>query len=457
MNALILMAKRRHTVVAALVILLLGNIDGLPSASAEDNGLERTPVLGWSSWSFLRKDPTAAQMEAQALALQKSGLQKLGYEYVNLDDFWYQCPGPQGPNVDAYGRWVTDPSRFAPQGNTDGIKVVADYVHSLGMKFGTYVTPGISKQAVSRNTPIEGTSYTAAQIAEPSVEEDNYNCRGMVRINYNKPGAQEFINSWLDMLAAWGVDYIKLDGVKNSNAPDVKAWSNAIRQSGRPMVLDITQGNFTSAIAPTLIRYANQWVFAPDVECYRCEKGGSSYPLTSWSDIANRFRYVAESQPFAGPGHFNDYDSIEIGNGSNDGLTPVERQTQLSLWALGAAPLILGVDLTHLDPTDLDKYLKNTAVLAVDQDSIAAKRVVNSGNQQVFAKKQSNGDAIVGLFNTGGGAERVSVPASAVGLAGNARGYSIKDLWTGETKKTGNTISAIIPSHGVVLYRVRAL
>jgi len=457
MNALILMAKRRHTVVAALVIVLLGNIDGLQNASAEDNGLERTPVLGWSSWSFLRKNPTAAQMEAQALALQKSGLQKLGYEYVNLDDFWYQCPGPQGPNVDAYGRWVTDPSRFAPQGNTDGIKVVADYVHSLGMKFGTYVTPGISKQAVSRNTPIKGTSYTAAQIAEPSVNEDNYNCKGMVRIDYNKPGAQEFINSWLDMLAGWGVDYIKLDGIKNSNAPDVKAWSNAIRQSGRPMVLDITQGNFTSAIAPTLIQYANQWVFAPDLECYRCEKGGSSYPLTSWDHIANRFKYVAESQPFVGPGHFNDYDSIEVGNGSNDGITPVERQTQLSLWALGAAPLILGVDLTHLDPTDLDKYLKNTAVLAVDQDAIAAKRIVNSGNQQVFAKKQSNGDAIVGLFNTGEGAEKVSVPASAMGLGGNARGYSLKDLWTGETKKTGNTISAIVPSHGVVLYRVRAL
>jgi hypothetical protein len=457
MNALILMTKWRHTAVAALAIVLLANMEGLQSARAEDNGLERTPVLGWSSWSFLRKDPTAANTEAQAVALQKSGLQKLGYQYINLDDFWYQCPGPQGPNVDAYGRWVTDPSRFPPQGNTDGIKVVADYLHGLGMKFGIYVTPGISKQAVGRNTPIKGTSYTAAQIAEPSVQEHNYNCRGMVRLDYNKPGAQEFINSWADMLAAWGIDYIKIDGMTNSNAPDVKAWSNAIRQSERPMVLDVTQGSFTSAIAPTLVEYANQFEFAPDVECYRCEKGGSSYPLTSWADIANRFRYVAEWQPFAGPGHFNDYDSIEVGNGSNDGLTPVERQTQLSLWALGAAPFILGVDLTHLDPTDLDKYLKNTAVLAVDQDAIAAKRVVNSGNQQVFAKKQSNGDAIVGLFNTGEGEDKVSVPASAVGLGGNARGYSLTDLWTGETKTTGDTISAVVPSHGVVLYRIRAL
>ena len=126
--------------------------------------------------------------------------------------------------------------------------------------------------------------------------------------------------------------------MKDSNAADVKAWSDAIRQSGRPMVLDVTQGHLTIAIAPTVMKYANQWEFAPDVECYDCEKGGSSYPLTRWAEIAKRFNYVAEWQPYAGPGAFNDYDSIEVGNGSDDGLTPLERQTQISLWALGAAP-----------------------------------------------------------------------------------------------------------------------
>ncbi len=445
-----------HRLRAALLIALLaGGI--LHNANAEDNGLERTPVLGWSSWSFLREHPTADQVKAQALALQNVGLQKIGYQYVNLDDFWYQCPGPQGPNVDPYGRWLTDSSKFPAQGDTDGIKVMADYIHSLGMKFGIYVTPGISRQAVSRNTPIEGTPYTAAQIADPSVKENNYNCKGMVRINYDKPGAQEYTNSWVNMLAAWGVDYIKIDGMTNSNAADVKAWSDAIRKSGRPMILNVTQGNLTTAIAPTLMTYANQWEFAPDVECYRCEKGGSSYPLTSWADVAKRFNYVAEWQPYAGPGGFNDYDSIEVGNGSNNGLTPVERQTQISLWALAAAPFILGVDLTHLDPTDLQKYLENSAVLAVDQDSIAAKRVLNTGNQQVFAKKEPNGDTIVGLFNTGGKEKEVSVPASTAGLDENKSGYALHDLWTGETKKTSGTISVVVPSHGVVLYRIRGL
>ena len=458
-KGMIFMRQVTHALtVALMVVLSVGTTtgNGQQNAGTEKSGLERRPVLGWSSWSFLRKEPTAAKIEAQARALQNSGLEKLGYNYVNLDDFWYQCPGSQGPNVDPYGRWVTDSSRFPSQGDTDGIQVLADHIHGLGMKFGVYVTPGISKQAVSKNTPIKGTQYTAVQIADPSVTEENYNCKGMVGISYSKPGAQEFINSWVEMLAAYGVDYIKIDGMGNKNAADVEAWSKAIRQSGRPILLDVTQGSYTQALAPTLTKYADQWEFAPDVECYRCEKKGSSYPLTSWKDIAKRFDYVAEWQPYSGSGRFNDYDSIEIGNGSNDGLTAIERQTQLSLWALASAPLVLGVDLTNLDQQDLQEYLKNIEVLAVDQDSIAAKRVVNTGNQQVFAKMEANGDAIVGLFNIGDTAEKVSVQASVVGLPKSEHGYSAHNLWTGAMEKTGSALSAVVPSHGVVLYRVRA-
>jgi len=451
------MREFRQILTAALVaaFLILGVLAaGVQNARAEKNGVDRKPVLGWSSWSFIREQPTAAKLKAQAHAMQNSGLQQLGYEYINLDDFWYQCPGSQGPNVDPYGRWVTDPSRFPPRGDTNGIQVVADYMHNLGFKFGIYVTPGISKQAVARKTKIHGTSYTADQIAEPSIAENNYNCKGMVGINYYKPGAQAYINSWVNMLASWGVDYIKIDGIANHNVADIKAWSRAIRQSGRPMVLDVTQGSYTRAIAPTLMKYANQWEFAPDIECYDCEKKGSSYPLTSWKDVAKRFNYVAEWQPYAGPGGFNDYDSIEVGNGSNNGLTPDERQTQLSLWALASSPLLLGVDLTHLDPLDL-QYLKNTAVLAVDQDSIAAKRVLNTGTHQVFAKKEPNGDVIVGLFNTGNQMETVSVSGSTVGLPEKEGGYSLENLWTGKMEKGASTIRASVPSHGVVLYRVR--
>ena len=246
--------------------------------------------------------------------------------------------------------------------------------------------------------------------------------------------------------------------MKNSNAPDIEAWSKAIRKGGRPIVLDVTQGSFTAALTPTLMKYADQWEFAPDIECYRCEKGSSSYPLTSWKDVSNRFNFVADWQPYAGAGRFNDYDSIEIGNGSNDGLIPVEKQTQLSLWALGAAPLILGVDMTNLNQEDLQNYLKNTAILAVDQDSIAAKRVLNRRDRQVFAKIEMNGDAIVGLFNTGETEKKISIAPSAVGLSENKSGYSTDNLCRrARRRKPAGTLMRLSHHMGVVLYRVRAL
>ena len=455
---MIIMRQLTHAVGAALVALVLAcaiAVEGQQNTGATTDGLEPTPVLGWSSWSSLGRNPTAEKFEAQARALRDSGLQKIGYNYANLDDFYYQCPGPQGPDVDSYGRFVTDPSKFPPDGDADGMEVVAKYIHSLGMKFGIYMTPGISSQAVAKNTAIEGTQYTADQIAVPTHKEENYNCRGMVSIDFSKPGAQEYVNSLVNRFAKWGVDYIKLDGIEDYSGPDLEAWSKAIRQSGRPIILDATEGDFTLALAPTLKKYADQWEAAADVECHRCKLPGASYSLTGWKKVALRFDYVADWQPYAGSGRWNDYDSIEVGNGINDGLTPDERQMQLSLWSLASAPLILGIDLTKLDPQDL-KLLKNTAVLAVDQDSIAAKRLIKTADQQVFAKTESNGEVIVGLFNTGENAETISIQASALGLPESKRGFSAHDLWTGKTKKITGEVSATVPPHGVALYGVKA-
>ena len=145
-------------VFAAVTALALGIVPTAQTAQAEDNGVGLTPLMGWSTWNYIGRDPTAANVEAQAAALKSSGLLAAGYNYVNIDDFYYECPGSQGPNVDAYGRWVPDPSKFPASGSTPGLEVVANYVHSLGEKIGFYVTPGISDQAVAENTPIMGTS-----------------------------------------------------------------------------------------------------------------------------------------------------------------------------------------------------------------------------------------------------------------------------------------------------------
>jgi alpha-galactosidase len=439
---------------AAAMILVAGLLAAVatiasPSARAESNGVGAAPAMGWSSWSFVRHDPTAATIEAQAAALASSGLAAAGYDYVNVDDFWYDCPGSQGPDVDSYGRWVTNATEFPPgSSGVNGIAVVADYVHSLGLKFGLYVTPGISDQAVAGNTPIQGTSDTAGQIAT-STGEANYNCGGMTGINYSAPGAQAFIDSWADELASWGVDYVKLDGVGDSDTGDVQAWSAALEQTGRQIHLELSN-SLDITNAATWAQYSNGWRTGGDIECY-C--GSGSYPLTDWGNIQSRFAQVAQWQPDGGPGAFNDYDSIEVGNGpTDDGVTDAQAQSQLSLWAMAASPLLLGIDLTHLNATELG-YLKNSSVIATDQDGIDARRIVSNVNQQVFAKTEAGGDVILGLFNYSGTASQtVTVSLAAAGIGGSA---TATNLWTGASAGTlSGTYSVTLGAGAVQLLRL---
>ena len=497
--------KRLTRVLAVMAtaapLVLSGTLAGGPAARAATayppGGPDQTPVMGWSGWSFLRLGANAAQVEGEANALVSTGLAAAGYQYVNIDDGWYQCPGSQGPNVDAYGRWVVNAANYPGVGSENGIQALAAYVHSLGLKFGIYETAGISSQAVAANTPILGTSDTADGIATTAAQ-NNYNCGGMMAINYSAPGAQAYVNSIVDELASWGVDYIKLDGITNSNGPDIQAWQAAIQQSGRPMVLNITQGSFTIKLAPTLKQYANQWEFDPDIELNGPDEGSANscntppytgclsvFPLTSYADWNDRFASVASWQPYGGPGGFNDYDSMEVGDGSTDsGMSLAASESQLSLWSLGSAPLILGSDLTSsvtnaygtsasLTSRDFS-LLTNRAVIGVDQDSIDASRIAVTGSpgskagHQVFAKVEASGDAVVGLFNTttklSSSPVAISTTAAALGLPADANGYEVQDLWGSQSVVAGGQttfdissagkISATVPAEGVALYRV---
>jgi len=497
--------KRLTRVLAVMAtaapLVLSGTLAGGPAARAATayppGGPDQTPVMGWSGWSFLRLGANAAQVEGEANALVSTGLAAAGYQYVNIDDGWYQCPGSQGPNVDAYGRWVVNAANYPGVGSENGIQALAAYVHSLGLKFGIYETAGISSQAVAANTPILGTSDTADGIATTAAQ-NNYNCGGMMAINYSAPGAQAYVNSIVDELASWGVDYIKLDGITNSNGPDIQAWQAAIQQSGRPMVLNITQGSYTIKLAPTLKQYANQWEFDPDIELNGPDEGSANscntppytgclsvFPLTSYADWNDRFASVASWQPYGGPGGFNDYDSMEVGDGSTDsGMSLAASESQLSLWSLGSAPLILGSDLTSsvtnaygtsasLTSRDFS-LLTNRAVIGVDQDSIDASRIAVTGSpgskagHQVFAKVEAGGDAVVGLFNTttklSSSPVAISTTAAALGLPADANGYEVQDLWGSQSVVVGGQttfdissagkISATVPAEGVALYRV---
>src|SRR6266498_3165478 len=444
----------RRRLLAGLAGVLIGvtgaavvDVLTAPPASATDNGLSVRPAMGWSSWSFIRRSPDETKIKAQADAMVSSGLAGHGYVYINLDDFWQLCDG-NGFVVDSFGRWVADPAKFP-----NGIKAVVDYVHGLALKFGFYVTPGIPKNAVLRNTPIEGTSFHAADIANTALLEKNYNCKNMYFIDYSKRGAQAYVDSWARQFASWGVDYLKIDGVGSSDIPDVEAWAGALRRSGRPINYALSN-NLPISDAATWQRLANSWRTQGDVECY-CGPGpnGSGYPLTTWSRVTTRFASASAWQPWAGPEGWNDLDSLEIGNGDQVGLTADQRRSTMTLWAMAGAPLLLGTDLTNLTSTDL-AMLTNDRLIGVDQDGYAAARIVDSGANQVWRKREDNGDFIVALFNTDTAASStVSVTWSQVGFTGSA---TVTDLWSGASVGTvSDSYSATLRPGETRLIRAR--
>ncbi len=441
---------RVRALILAVVFFAAGTLAAFiltaPNASASNNGLSITPAMGWSSWSFVRRNPTEATIKAQAAAMKNSGLSSHGFVYINVDDFYQKCDS-NGFTVDGFGRWVVDTAKFP-----NGMKALGDYIHGLGLKFGVYVTPGIPQNAVMKNTPIEGTPYHAKDIADTSKTEKNYNCKHMYFIDYSKPGAQEYVNSFANMFASWGADYLKIDGVGAADIPDVRAWDKALRQAGRPINFALSN-NLPIANATTWRQLANSWRTQGDVECYCSgQPNGVGYPLTNWSHVSARFNAVASWQPYAGTGGWNDYDSLEIGNGTNTGLTADQRRSHFTLWAMAASPLLLGTDLTNLDATDL-AMLTNDRVIAVDQDGVAAKRIVNSSGRQVFSKKEASGAYVVALFNTNtSGNQTVSVNWSQVGFSGDG---DVTDLWSGShTGVVANSYSATLRPGETRLIRV---
>ncbi|MEZ0069082.1 alpha-galactosidase [Streptacidiphilus sp. MAP12-20] len=441
------MHRRVRTLLAtcgAAATALLGLLPAAPTAHAQANGVALTPPMGWSSWSFIRKNPTESNIEAQALAMKSSGLVGHGFSYVNVDDFWYLNPAN---TVDSYGRWATDSSRFP-----NGMGALGSYIHNQGEKFGMYLTPGIPVAAYNQNTPIQGTAFHARDIvSNTSSYETNYNFGNgsMYYIDYakNPAAAQAYLNSWADQLASYGVDYLKIDGVGDWDVADIQHWSQALNQSGRPIHLELSNSLDVNNGA-TWQQYANGWRIDGDVECY-C--GSGSYPLTSWSSVASRFTDAPKWTRFAGPGGWNDLDSLEVGNGSNDGLTLDERRTQLTLWAVEGAPLLLGTDLTHLDPTDLS-LLTNDQVIAVDQAGIPARPVDQVSQQQVWTAANPDGSYTVALFNLGSGAASVTAHFADLGFGGAA---DIHDVWTNtDLGSSANSFSATLAAHASRLLQI---
>ena len=403
---------------------------------AENNGASPTPFMGWSSWNFIGSHPTAANIEAQA-QVEASKLKAYGYNYVLLDDFWYLNPST---NVDANGYWVPDSSKFP-----SGLSGLATYVHGLGLKVGFYLTPGIPVAAVNQNTPIVGTSYHARDIADTSHYETNYNFGSgvMYAIDYSKPGAQAYINGWADELASWGADFLKVDGVGDGDIADIQAWSQALQQSGRSIVFDLSNSLDVNN-GSTWQQYANAWRIDGDVECYCSTQ-------VTWGSFSGRFNDAAHWVQYAEPNGWNDLDALQISDGSKDGITNDERQTYMTLWAIEAAPLYAGDDLTTMDSYGLS-LLTNTEVIAVDQAGHAARPVSQASSQQVWYSNNGDGTYTVALFNLGSSSANVTASWSDLGFSGSA---DVRDLWSHtDLGSFSGSFSATLNSHASRLFKV---
>ncbi len=358
-----------------------------------DNGLARTPPMGWNSWNKFAGRVDDASVRGMADAMVSSGMRDAGYIYINIDDTWEGGRDAQGN--------ITTNKKFPD------MKALADYVHAKGLKLGIYSSPGPNTCA-----GYEGTYGHEEQDAR----------------------------TW----ARWGIDYLKYDwcGARNLYTDEemqavYQKMGDALRAAGRPIVYSLCQYGF-----------ADVWKWGAEV-------GGNLWRTTG--DIRDTYDSMEkigfaqdEHAPFAGPGHWNDPDMLEIGNG---GMNEDEYRTHMSLWSILAAPLLAGNDLRDM-PAAIAAILMNREVIAVDQDRLGkeGRRAWQSGEQEIWVRELAGGGRAVAVFNRAAAPATVAVNWAELGIP---KPSGARDLWAHRDLGTGETQSVTVAAHGVALWRVK--
>jgi len=374
--------------------------EALPVPAARDlpdNGLARTPPMGWNSWNHFAAAVDDRTVRETADALVASGMAAAGYVYVNIDDTW------EGGR-DARGNIV-------PNSKFPDMRALADYVHGKGLKFGIYTSPG----------PVTCEGY-----------EGSY--------GHEEQDARTF--------ASWGVDFLKYDWCSLQHLypvsrmrPVFQKMGEALAHCGRPMVYSIAGlGNGIGEL----------WTWGPAA-------GANLWRTTN--DVRDQWKRVSEigfSQgrlaPYQRPGHWNDADMLEVGNG---GMSATEYRTQFSLWCLLASPLIAGNDLRTMSAETI-AILTNREVIAVDQDPMGRQGTghVSRDGFELWAKPLAGGGTALGLFNRGEAQATASFTWAEAGLS--AKPASVRDLWLhSDIAPADGGLSAAVPAHGVVMLVVR--
>lgn len=367
----------------------------------------QTPPMGWNSWNKFGCNVSEKLIMDMADKMVETGMKDAGYEYVVIDDCWQV-------DRDSLGFIQADPDRFP-----HGMKYLADYIHSKGLKFGLYSCAG------------------------------SYTCQG-------RPGSRGHQFQDALMYAKWGVDFLKYDWCSDEGQNAQAAYatmSDAIKESGRPIILSICEwGEHEPWKWGKGIGHL--WRVTADIrDCYQC--------LFDWGDVGvlNVIDKMADLYPYAGPGHWNDAEMLEVGNG---GMTKDEYITHFSMWCMLAAPLMAGNDLTKMDK-DTHEILTNKEVIAVDQDPMGeqGRRFMDMGEKEIWAKPLSNGELAVCFLN------RTDFPwkldynwrAQTIYFANevniHANEYVIRDLWKHkDIGTTAQNTKTTIPAHGVLMVRL---
>ena len=393
-------AKTPWPAAAALVAGALFFGPGRVAIRALPNGLALTPPMGWNSWNKLACRVDEKAVRAAADAMVASGMREAGYESIVIDDCWQV-------DRDARGNIIVDGKSFP-----SGIKALADYVHSKGLKFGIYSDAGT-------NT-----------------------CAG-------RPGSWGYEFQDARQYAEWGVDYLKYDWCNNGGQNSAAAYSrmrDALKVCGRPVVFSICEWGSTK---PWLWAkdIGNLWRTTDDIQdAWEVKKGQGGLGVVQIID------QQAGLEAYSGPGHWNDPDMLEVGNG---GMTDAEYRSHFSFWCLLAAPLMAGNDLGAMTPATRE-ILTNREVIAVDQDPLGKQgsRVRDDGDLEVWARPLADGSRAVILFNRSAKPAAVAVGWTEIGYPKTVEA-KVRDLW--QHKDLGafkGSFQATVAPHGVVMVRI---
>jgi alpha-galactosidase len=432
---------------------------------AQNNTVAITPPMGWNSYNCFGSAVHEDEVKANADYIAQH-LKQFGWQYIVVDFLWsydnppgskignpYQKKLQDGSYVpwlamDKWGRLTPNVNKFASAFNAKGFKLLSDYIHSLGLKFGIHVMRGIPRQAVWAKTPVMGMDGITADM----IADTNSICpwmNHMYGLNMNKPGAQAYLNSLLKLYAEWNVDFIKVDDIARpySNA-EIEGYKKAIDECGRPMVFSLSPGATPVIQAKHASEYSNMWRMADDF-------------WDNWKEILQMINYAKQWEGAGGPGHWPDCDMIQIGKLSKRGpvgeerysrFTEDELYTHMTFWCIYQSPLMLGGNLPENRDLEL-KLFTNDEVLAVNQHGMNPKQLFKNDSSMIWISQVSGSkDMYAALFNIGNNTGSVALDFSKLGLKGKVR---VRDLW----KKTDigtfkKQYVQKINAHGSVLLRV---